>query len=55
MRQSITGDIRKIHLYHLADLLCGMRFFDKDGKLIYESACKWVFTDSMIDQHEILL
>ena len=30
----------------------GFRFYDFDGKLIYESACKFAFTNS---KHEILL
>ena len=37
----INGDIRKIHLFQNFDgTLEGMMFFDKYGKLIYESACK---------------
>ena len=44
-RQNITGTIRKIHLYHADDaMLAGFRFYDADGELIYESACKDVFT-----------
>ena len=58
-RQPITGDIRKIHLYHNGgDLLYAMRFFDAAGTLIYESAWKFVFTDDYMDyikMHEILL
>ena len=32
-----------------------MRFFDSDGKIIYESAYKTAFTYSGFKQHEILL
>ena len=32
-----------------------IRFFDKDGKMIYESASKWPFFDSAYRKHEILL
>ena len=56
-RRPITGDIRKIQLYyypHYAELR-GIRFFNADGKMIYESACKRVFIDSYVEQHEILL
>ena len=35
--------------------LMGMRFYDGDGKLIYEGGYKKAFTDSYYKQHEILL
>ena len=46
-RQSITGSIRKIHLFYRFAQLGGIRFYDKDGKLIYESAYKFAFTSSL--------
>ena len=54
-RDLITGDIRKIHLYYWPGdgQLCGMRFYDGTGKMIYESAYKNAF--SGYSQHEILL
>ena len=52
----ITGEISKIHLYHndYARLI-GFRFYDKKGKIIYESALKSAFNTSYVKQHEILL
>ena len=35
--------------------LCGIRFFDAAGKMIYEGAYKGAFTNSRLKQHEILL
>jgi hypothetical protein len=53
----ITGVIRKILLlYNPANAyLYGIVFFAVDGSIIYESANKWPFTNSMYKQHEILL
>ena len=44
-----------IIIYILHIIMGGIRFFDKDGKIIYESAYKNVFPASWIKQHEILL
>ena len=52
----INGDIRKIHLYHNFDgTLLGLRFFDADGKCIYESARMDAFTSSNYKPDEIIL
>ena len=57
MRQSITGDIRKIVLFYWPDYarLCAMRFYDADSKMVYESAYKDPFINSGYRLHEILL
>ena len=56
-RRSITGEIRKIVLFYLPcdATLRGIRFFNADCKLIYESAWKGAFTSTYYKQHEILL
>ena len=54
-RRPITGEIRKIQLFHCNGELGGVRFFNADGKLIYESARNNVFTNSVYSKHEILL
>ena len=54
-RYSINGVIRTIHIYHYGAVLYGLRFYDKDGKLIYESTYKDAFSYSSIGKHEILL
>ena len=57
VNKKVTLDISKIHLYYrLSDAwLCGFRFFDGAGKIIYDSAAKWAYNDSVYKQHEILL
>ena len=56
-RQSITGVIRKIHLYYFPHNggLMGMRFFDADGNCIYESDKEENLFDYWIKKHEIFL
>ena len=56
-RRDITGDIRKIVLFYYPNnaVLRGLRFYDADGKLIYESSWKGAFTNPSFKQHEILL
>ena len=46
-RTEITGTIRKIHIYcwPVYGTLEGLRFYDADGKCIYESACSLSFND----------
>jgi len=55
--KKITGVIRKIHLYYYpgGGDLWGIRFFDADSALIYESAWKNAFTNSFYKKQEILL
>ena len=52
--RKITGEIRKIHLFffHNGADLYGIRFFDTNGTLIYESAWKYGL---MFEKREILL
>ena len=47
-RDPITGFIRKIILFYWPDdaSLNAIKFFDKNGKKIYKSACKVAFTSS---------
>ena len=53
MLRPITGDLRKIYLYHdRGGVVTGLQFFGADGDLIYESEYKGGFTYS---KFEILL
>ena len=48
-RRPIIGEIRKIHLFYGGDAcLGGLRLYDADGKMIYESASKKVFAHSYV-------